>query len=78
MLYYQASGLPVNIPVLDFVLPASVGGSLADIELDTEVWSWGKGSNGQLGHGDQLDRYVTSSMHNDTIPCGETSTPAPQ
>lgn len=24
--------------------------------LDTEVWSWGRGSEGQLGHGDQLDR----------------------
>ena len=25
--------------------------------LDTEVWSWGRGSEGQLGHGDQLARY---------------------
>ncbi|XP_072301246.1 alsin-like isoform X3 [Eucyclogobius newberryi] len=24
--------------------------------LDTEVWSWGRGSEGQLGHGDQLAR----------------------
>ncbi|XP_070694071.1 alsin-like [Pempheris klunzingeri] len=24
--------------------------------LDTEVWSWGRGSEGQLGHGDQLPR----------------------
>lgn len=24
--------------------------------LDTEVWSWGRGSEGQLGHGDELAR----------------------
>lgn len=24
--------------------------------LNTEVWSWGRGSEGQLGHGDQLAR----------------------
>ena len=26
---------------------------------DTEVWSFGQGSNGQLGHGDILDRSAT-------------------
>ncbi len=26
---------------------------------DTEVWSWGKGRKGQLGHGDMLDRSVS-------------------
>lgn len=25
---------------------------------DTEVWSFGQGSKGQLGHGDRLDRSV--------------------
>lgn len=24
--------------------------------LQTEVWSWGRGEDGQLGHGDALDR----------------------
>jgi len=26
------------------------------IHLDTEVWSWGSGDRGQLGHADLLDR----------------------
>uniref|UniRef100_A0A7N8X3X3 Alsin-like n=1 Tax=Mastacembelus armatus TaxID=205130 RepID=A0A7N8X3X3_9TELE len=26
------------------------------LSLETEVWSWGRGSEGQLGHGDQLAR----------------------
>lgn len=25
--------------------------------LQTEVWSWGEGEHGQLGHGDCLPRY---------------------
>jgi len=25
--------------------------------LYTEVWSWGRGQEGQLGHGDYLPRY---------------------
>jgi len=28
------------------------------VQLDTEVWTWGCGSSGQLGHGDLLDRSV--------------------
>ncbi|XP_077997959.1 alsin-like isoform X2 [Glandiceps talaboti] len=32
--------------------------SLDDIIQQTEVWSWGKGSHGQLGQGDLLDRIV--------------------
>ena len=28
------------------------------VEWDTEVWSWGEGSQGQLGHGDLLDRLA--------------------
>ena len=27
-----------------------------EVILDTEVWSWGKGKQCQLGHGDMLDR----------------------
>nr|XP_046260313.1 alsin-like isoform X3 [Scatophagus argus] len=34
--------------------PKEVGDGLPS--LDTEVWSWGRGSEGQLGHGDQLAR----------------------
>lgn len=30
--------------------------SAPEVILDTEVWSWGKGQQGQLGHGDLLDR----------------------
>nr|XP_020470120.1 alsin-like [Monopterus albus] len=33
--------------------PEDVGDRLPSLE--TEVWSWGRGSEGQLGHGDQLD-----------------------
>ena len=28
---------------------------MKDIVLDTEVWTWGCGSHGQLGLGDRLD-----------------------
>lgn len=32
--------------------------------LETEVWSWGRGSEGQLGHGDQLARsYEDTHTH---------------
>uniref|UniRef100_A0AAQ4RL14 PH domain-containing protein n=1 Tax=Gasterosteus aculeatus aculeatus TaxID=481459 RepID=A0AAQ4RL14_GASAC len=34
--------------------PEEAGGGLPSLE--TEVWSWGRGSEGQLGHGDQLAR----------------------
>ncbi|XP_067371199.1 alsin-like isoform X3 [Channa argus] len=34
--------------------PEEAGDSLPSLE--TEVWSWGRGSEGQLGHGDQLAR----------------------
>lgn len=27
--------------------------------LQTEVWSWGHGEHGQLGHGDNLARWDT-------------------
>ena len=27
-----------------------------EVVLETEVWSWGKGKQCQLGHGDMLDR----------------------
>lgn len=30
--------------------------------LETEVWSWGRGSEGQLGHGDQLARSVYAHL----------------
>ena len=30
------------------------------IHLDTEVWSWGSGDQGQLGHADLLDRSLDS------------------
>ena len=33
-------------------------GALDDSMLQTEVWSWGKGANGQLGQGDPLDKLV--------------------
>uniref|UniRef100_A0A3Q0QV80 Alsin Rho guanine nucleotide exchange factor ALS2 a n=1 Tax=Amphilophus citrinellus TaxID=61819 RepID=A0A3Q0QV80_AMPCI len=45
--------------------PSSAGGAPAAApeeaedglpSLETEVWSWGRGSEGQLGHGDQLAR----------------------
>ncbi|KAM9343957.1 alsin-like [Pholidichthys leucotaenia] len=46
--------------------PSSAGGGQAAVpadgagdglpSLETEVWSWGRGSEGQLGHGDQLAR----------------------
>lgn len=28
--------------------------------LQTEVWSWGRGEEGQLGHGDNLPRSVST------------------
>lgn len=31
--------------------------------LSTEVWSWGRGSEGQLGHGDQLARSEHTNTH---------------
>ena len=31
--------------------------------LDTEVWSWGRGSEGQLGHGDELNRSGHTNTH---------------
>ncbi|XP_022079159.1 alsin-like isoform X2 [Acanthaster planci] len=34
----------------------SLEGPLDDSTLQTEVWSWGKGANGQLGQGDPLDK----------------------
>lgn len=40
--------------------PEEAGDGLPSLE--TEVWSWGRGSEGQLGHGDQLAR------------CGHTNT----
>uniref|UniRef100_A0A669CCL0 Alsin Rho guanine nucleotide exchange factor ALS2 n=1 Tax=Oreochromis niloticus TaxID=8128 RepID=A0A669CCL0_ORENI len=45
--------------------PSSAGGASAGAPeeaedglpfLETEIWSWGRGSEGQLGHGDQLAR----------------------
>ncbi|XP_041662616.1 stress-associated endoplasmic reticulum protein 2 isoform X2 [Cheilinus undulatus] len=36
------------------VAPETAGDGLPTLE--TEVWSWGRGSEGQLGHGDQLAR----------------------
>jgi len=29
------------------------------IHLDTEVWSWGSGDHGQLGHADLLNRLLS-------------------
>jgi len=29
------------------------------IHMDTEVWSWGCGDRGQLGHADLLDRWLS-------------------
>ncbi|XP_033628839.1 alsin-like isoform X1 [Asterias rubens] len=34
----------------------SLEGAVDDLMLQTEVWSWGKGGNGQLGQGDPLER----------------------
>ncbi|XP_042350663.1 alsin-like [Plectropomus leopardus] len=36
--------------------PEEAGDGLPSLE--TEVWSWGRGSEGQLGHGDQLARHL--------------------
>ena len=35
-----------------------------EVVLETEVWSWGKGKQCQLGHGDMLDRSVLSFFSN--------------
>lgn len=37
--------------------------------LDTEVWSWGRGSEGQLGHGDQLARSGAVDRFGHTRKC---------
>jgi len=29
------------------------------IHVDTEVWSWGSGDRGQLGHADLLNRWLS-------------------
>jgi len=33
------------------------------IYLDTEVWSWGSGDHGQLGHADLLNRFLDFQDH---------------
>lgn len=44
-----------------FALTPMGGGVPEDQEvfptLQTEVWSWGHGEHGELGHGDNLDRW---------------------
>lgn len=41
--------------------PEEAGDGLPSLE--TEVWSWGRGSEGQLGHGDQLARCGHINTH---------------
>ncbi|KAG6654320.1 hypothetical protein CIPAW_05G137000 [Carya illinoinensis] len=65
-------------PVSDGKVPGRVGGKIADSSIDeiscgsyhvavltskTEVYTWGKGSNGQLGHGD-YDHRNTPTLVN--------------
>lgn len=49
------------LPRMRAVALTPLGGAVPEAQelfptLQTEVWSWGRGEDGQLGHGDALDR----------------------
>nr|XP_029134559.1 alsin-like isoform X2 [Labrus bergylta] len=46
--------IPSSVCRCQAAAPEDAGDGLPSLE--TEVWSWGRGSEGQLGHGDQLAR----------------------
>ena len=51
---------------IPFVLTVELGPSkqCEKIYLETEVWTWGCGGSGQLGHADFLDRCVQNRYLN--------------
>ena len=46
---------------------ATLENHVAAISEDGDVWTWGKGTNGVLGHGDEADRSIPTRLGKDAF-----------